>query len=47
MIDSTIMGVAQGGDVLRMHTFSGVFSDESAFQPEMSSAYTGLKPTLS
>jgi len=47
MIDSMIIWVAQGGDVLRMHTFSWVFSDEAAFQPEMKSAYTGLKPTLS
>lgn len=47
MIDSMIIWVAQWGDVLRMHTFSWIFSDEAWFQPEMADAYTGLKPTLS
>lgn len=46
-IKSEIRGVPEGGDVVRMHTLSGILSDESAFQPEMASAYTALKPTLS
>ena len=37
----------QWWDVIRMHTLSWMLSDESAFQPEMESAYTALKPTLS
>ncbi len=46
-INSSIIGVPQGGDVIRMHTLSGMLADEAAFQPEMESAYTALKPTLS
>lgn len=46
-IDSEIRGIPEGGDIVRMHTLSGMLSDESAFQPEMASAYTALKPTLS
>jgi len=46
-IKSEIRGVPEGGDVVRMHTLSGMLSDESAFQPEMASAFTALKPTLS
>ncbi|MBL7197756.1 MAG: hypothetical protein ISS47_06620 [Candidatus Omnitrophica bacterium] len=43
---SEIWGVPQGGDQLRSHTASGIFSDEMAFQPEAESAYTGAKPTI-
>lgn len=46
-IHSEIRGVPEGGDVVRMHTLSGLLSDEAGFQPEMASAYTALKPTLS
>jgi hypothetical protein len=44
---SEIRGIPQGGDIIRMHTASGIFSDEMAFQPEAQSAYTAAKPTLS
>jgi hypothetical protein len=46
-IKSEIRGVPEGGDVVRMHTLTGIFSDEACFQPEMESAFTALKPTLS
>jgi len=46
-INSSVIGVPQGGDIIRMHTLSGMLSDESAFQPEMEDAYTALRPTLS
>ena len=43
---SEIWGVPQGGDQIRSHTASGIFSDEMAFQPEAESAYAGAKPTI-
>jgi hypothetical protein len=46
-IYSEIRGIPQGGDVIRMHTASGIFSDEMAFQPEASEAYAAAKPTIS
>lgn len=46
-INSEIRGIPQGGDVIRMHTASGILSDEMAFQPEAKAAYTAAKPTLS
>lgn len=46
-INSEIRGIPEGGDVIRMHTCSGIFSDEMGFQPEASAAYTAAKPTIS
>ena len=46
-INSEIRGIAQGGDIIRMHTASGILSDEMAFQPEAMAAYTAAKPTIS
>lgn len=46
-IHSEIRGIPEGGDVIRMHTCSGILSDEMAFQPEAKSAYTAAKPTIS
>ncbi len=46
-INSEIRGIPEGGDVIRMHTASGILSDEMAFQPEAKSAYTAAKPTIS
>ena len=46
-IYSEIRGIPQGGDVIRMHTASGIMSDEMAFQPEAKSAFTAAKPTIS
>lgn len=46
-IHSEIRGIPEGGDVIRMHTASGILSDEMAFQPEAKSAYTAAKPTIS
>lgn len=46
-IHSEIRGIPQGGDIIRMHTASGIFSDEMGFQPEAKAAYTAAKPTIS
>lgn len=46
-INSEIRGIPEGGDVIRMHTASGILADEMAFQPEAKSAYTAAKPTIS
>ena len=46
-INSEIRGIPEGGDVIRMHTASGILADEMAFQPEASAAYTAAKPTIS
>ena len=46
-INSEIRGIPEGGDVVRMHTLSGILSDEMAFQPEAMSAFTACKPSLS
>ena len=43
---SEIWGVPQGGDQIRSHTASGIFSDEMAFQPQAEDAYSGAKPTI-
>ena len=43
---SEIWGVPQGGDQIRSHTASGIFSDEIGFQPEAEDAYSGAKPTI-
>jgi len=46
-INSEIRGIPEGGDVIRMHTASGILSDEMAFQPEAQAAYNAAKPTIS
>lgn len=46
-IHSEIRGIPEGGDVIRMHTASGILSDEMAFQPEAKSAFTAARPTIS
>lgn len=46
-INSEIRGIPEGGDIIRMHTASGILSDEMAFQPEAKNAYTAAKPTIS
>lgn len=46
-INSEIRGIPEGGDVIRMHTASGILSDEMAFQPEAESAWTAARPTIS
>lgn len=46
-INSEIRGIPEGGDVIRMHTASGILSDEMAFQPEAQAAYTAARPTIS
>ncbi len=45
-LNSTITAVPKGGDILRMHTASSIFSDECAFQEDNEDAYTAAKPTI-
>jgi len=45
-ISSMIKGIPEGGHQIRMHTSSGIFSDEMGFQPEAEDAYTAAKPTI-
>lgn len=47
MIDSWIIWVPQGWDIIRSKTLSWMFSDEAAFQPEMEDAYGAIAPAIS
>ena len=38
--------IPQGGDVLRQHTASGLFIDESAFQPDLEASIRAAQPML-
>lgn len=44
--NSQIIGIPQGGDQIRMHTASRIFSDEMAFQPEAENAFTAARPCI-
>lgn len=44
---SKIMAIPQGGAIVRMHTCSGIFSDEINHQTEGKEAYGAAKPTIS
>lgn len=46
-INSEIRAIPQGGDIIRMHTASGILADEFGFQPEAEAAYTAARPTIS
>jgi hypothetical protein len=46
-IYSEIRGIPEGGEIIRMHTASGILEDEMAYQPEARKAYTAAKPTIS
>ncbi len=46
-INSEIRGIPEGGDIIRMHTISGLLADEIGFQPAAKDAYTAAKPALS
>ena len=41
---SWILGVPEGGDIVRQYTASIVLFDEAGFQPEFESAYAAAKP---
>lgn len=43
---SRVWGIPQGGNIIRSHTPSLVFSDEAAFQPEFGEAYTAVLPAV-
>lgn len=45
-LNSRIRGIPEGGDQIRMHTASGIFMDEMAFQPEAEKAFQAAKPTI-
>lgn len=45
-LNSQIIAVAQGADVLRSRTASAIFSDEMAFQEKAESAFAAAKPTI-
>jgi len=44
--NSMLWGVPEGGDIIRSHTLSGLFSDECGFQPEFGNAYAAAMPGL-
>ena len=44
--NSQIIGIPQGGDQIRMHTASRVFSDEMGFQSESEEAFTAARPCI-
>ena len=43
---SHIWGIPEGGHIIRSHNPSLIFSDEAAFQPEFSKAYTAALPAI-
>lgn len=45
-MDSTIYAIAQGPDVIRQYTATGILSDEMGFQERTKEAYTAAKPTI-
>lgn len=45
-LHSSITAIPKGGDIIRMHTASSVFSDEFAFQEDSEEAYTAARPTI-
>ena len=45
-LNSSIKGIPEGGDQIRSRVPSGLFSDESAFQPEFEDAVTAMKPCI-
>ena len=45
-LKSEVRAIPQGGDIIRSHTCSRLFSDESEFQPEFGDAYSAGLPTI-
>lgn len=45
--NSEIRGIPEGGEIIRMHTASGILADEMAFQPEAANAFQAARPTIS
>lgn len=43
---SRLQAIPQGGDIIRMHTASGIFADEMAFQEQAEDAFTAARPTF-
>jgi len=41
-LNSMLWAIPEGGDIIRSHTPSGVFSDECNFQPEFGNAYAAF-----
>ena len=44
--ESTIRGVKEGGDAVRLYTITRIFMDESEFQPHAHQAMTAAKPLM-
>lgn len=45
-LSSTLWAIPQGGAIIRQRTASGIFSDETAFQPESEDAYVAARPCI-
>ena len=43
---SRLQAIPQGGDIIRMHTASGIYADEFAFQEQAEDAFTAARPTV-
>ena len=43
---SLVFGIPEGGDQVRSHTPSGIFSDESAFQPAFGESFAAAQPCI-
>ena len=44
--NSALQATPQGGDTMRAHTASGIWSDESHFQDQFSDAYASIMPCI-
>ncbi len=45
-LNSGLLAIPQGGNIIRQRTVSGIFSDETAFQEECSEAYVAARPCI-
>lgn len=45
-LNSSLWAIPQGGNIIRQRTASGIFSDESAFQPDSEDAYVAARPCI-
>jgi len=43
---SRILGIPEGGDIIRSNTASVIFSDEAGFQPEFGASFTAALPSI-
>lgn len=45
-LNSAILAMPQGGNIIRQRTPSGILSDESQYQDEFADAYTAARPCI-